>query len=254
MAQTPAPAPIRVGTAGWPLPATERGHFPPGASLLERYAQVFNAVEINSSFYRAHRPETYRRWAAAVPDGFAFSAKLPREITHRRKLAGCEDLITAFAAETSALGDKLKAVLVQLPPSLRFERDVASVFFSSLKARVAAALLCEPRHPTWFTPEAGELLRACDVARVAADPAVVPEAGSPGGAHHTAYLRLHGSPRMYHSPYDGASLEAYARDLLSLRGVAEGIWCIFDNTAEFHATPNARLFKTILDNAAVKPC
>lgn len=246
-------APIRVGTAGWPLPAAEREHFPPGASLLERYGQLFNAVEINSSFYRPHRPDTYRRWAAAVPSDFAFSAKLPREMTHHRKLAGCDDLITAFAAEAGALGDKLKAVLAQLPPSLRFERDVASQFFHSVTARMPAPLLCEPRHPSWFTPEADELLMNCNVARVAADPAVVPAARSPGGARHTVYLRLHGSPRMYYSPYDAASLDAYAKDLLSRRGTAENIWCIFDNTAEFHATPNARLFKTILDNAAVKP-
>lgn len=243
--------PIRIGTAGWPLPESERRHFPPGASLLERYAKVFNAVEINSSFYRSHRPDTYRRWADSVPEGFAFSAKLPREITHVRKLRDCDAPAVAFAVETAALGQKLKAVLIQLPPSLRFEAPIAEGFFLMLSQSMSAPLVCEPRHASWFSKQADDLLFRLGIARVAADPAPAPGAAVPGGAPHTAYLRLHGSPRMYYSNYDKARLLEYASQLAACRGLAKSVWCIFDNTAAFHATPNARDLMRLLDNAAV---
>ena len=245
------PNPIRIGTAGWPLPEGTRRHFPPGASLLERYAKVFNAVEINSSFYRSHRPDTYRRWADSVPEEFAFSAKLPREITHVRKLKDCDALTAAFAAETGALGPKLKAVLVQLPPSLRFEPLIAEEFFLMLSQHLSASLLCEPRHASWFTERAEGMLSRLGIARVAADPAPVSGAEAPGGASHTAYIRLHGSPRMYYSNYDEVQLLDYAGRLAACRSLARNVWCIFDNTAAFHATPNALNLMRLLDNAPV---
>jgi uncharacterized protein YecE (DUF72 family) len=76
---------IYVGVAGWSISKEHAARFPVEGSHLERYAQVFNAVEINSSFYRPHRPQTYAPWAASVPDGFRFAVKMPREITHRRR-------------------------------------------------------------------------------------------------------------------------------------------------------------------------
>ena len=78
---------IWVGTAAWNLPQAHRDAFPARGSQLERYAGRFPAVEINSSFYRPHRPATYERWAASVPDEFRFAVKMPREITHKRRLA-----------------------------------------------------------------------------------------------------------------------------------------------------------------------
>lgn len=75
---------IRLGTAGWAIPRRFADTFPAVGSALERYAAIFLAVEINSTFYRLHKPETYARWASAVPDGFRFAAKLPKVITHER--------------------------------------------------------------------------------------------------------------------------------------------------------------------------
>jgi uncharacterized protein YecE (DUF72 family) len=197
-------------------------------SLLQRYAAVLPAVEINSSFYRSHRPATYARWAAAVPDGFRFGVKLPRSITHDGRLAEPRALLETFLAEIGALGERLGVLLVQLPPSLRFDRQVAAGFFDLLRERHAGLVACEPRHASWFTEEADALLRGREIARVAADPAVVPEAGVPGGWPGFAYWRLHGSPRMYYSAYPPAELE---RLVGAIRRVAGEAWCIFDNTA-----------------------
>jgi uncharacterized protein YecE (DUF72 family) len=231
--------PQLIGTAGWSVPAQYAGGFPAEGSHLERYAQRLDAVEINSSFYRPHQRKTYERWAASVPEHFRFAVKVPKAITHERKLVDCADLLDRFVTEAGGLSDKLGVLLVQLPPSLGFDARDASRFFADLRQRVDVGLACEPRHASWFTAAADALLAKHKVARVAADPARVPEAGAPGGWQGLAYYRWHGSPRIYYSDYDAAALAAlrYRLDAASDRGIPA--WCIFDNTAAFAALGNA---------------
>ena len=107
---------IRVGCAGWGVPKEHAERFPEAGSHLERYARRFPAVEINSSFYCPHRPATYARWAASVPPGFRFAVKVPREITHLRRLADPEEPLHRFLAECGALEEALGPLLVQIPP------------------------------------------------------------------------------------------------------------------------------------------
>ena len=228
----------RIGCAGWALDKAVQPLFPEAGTHLERYAARFPCVEINSSFYRPHRPGTYRRWADSVPAGFRFSAKVPREITHIRRLRGFEEPLDRFLSETASLGEKLGPLLIQLPPSLRFEAVVAGPFLEGFRARCGGHLALEPRHASWFAPAAEGMLREARIARVAADPAVVPEAARPGGWPGLVYRRLHGSPKIYYSAYGPERLEAYARALADEGGAAEG-WCIFDNTAAGHAIPEA---------------
>jgi uncharacterized protein YecE (DUF72 family) len=230
---------VLVGCAGWTLPAPVLAAFPAEGSHLERYAARFPAVEINSSFHRSHRPATYARWRDSVPPGFRFCAKLPRTITHERRLVGADDALAAFLAEAGALGDRLACLLVQLPPSLAFDAAVADRFFAALRAASTASVVCEPRHPTWFTAEAGALLERWRVARVAADPARVPEAAEPGGWRGMVYYRLHGSPRTYYSSYDDAYLDALAPRLADEAAAGRETWCIFDNTAAGAAARDA---------------
>lgn len=223
----------RIGCAGWSIDRESAPRFPAGDSHLERYAQVLNAAEINSSFYRPHQPQTYARWAASVPAGFRFSVKLPRTITHDARLVGVDALLARFAGETQGLGDKLGCVLVQLPPSLALDRAVAQRFFSALTARFACMLACEARHGSWFGDDATALLRAHGVTRVIADP----PARQPGPYVATGgavYARLHGSPRMYYSSYDDAYLDSVAAYI-----AGKDAWIIFDNTASGAALPNA---------------
>lgn len=188
-----------VGCAGWSIPKPAQPDFPAGGSHLERYAQRLPAVEINSSFYRPHRPATYARWAESVPADFRFAVKVPKTITHEAKLVATEGVLERFLAEVGGLGAKLGVLLVQLPPSLRFDAVVAGGFFDLLRECRTGACACEPRHPSWFAPEADALLRRRQIARVAADPASVPAAALPGGWEGLAYYRLHGSPKIYYS-------------------------------------------------------
>ncbi|HEX8311929.1 MAG TPA: DUF72 domain-containing protein [Chthoniobacteraceae bacterium] len=237
---TPAPDDqALIGTAGWSLPKAEHGHFPGTGSHLERYAAVFHAVEINSSFHRSHKRAIWARWRDAVPDRFRFSVKMPKTITHTARLEGAEALVATFLEEASNLGSKLACILVQLPPSLGFDPDVAARFFRQLRDRTSVAVACEPRHASWFAEEANALLASAGIARVAADPARVPGAAEPGGSRSFSYFRLHGSPRIYYSAYSDEFVAQLARRVAAEQRENRTAWCIFDNTTLGAATRNA---------------
>ena len=230
---------IRIGTAGWSLPKAHRSGFGAGASNLARYATRLNAVEINSSFYRPHRAATYARWADTVPEDFRFAVKIPKAITHAQRLADADALLAQFLSEAGALGDKLGPLLVQLPPSLKFDAKIAGAFFGGLRAQFGGAVVCEPRHASWFTKSADALLRKKRVAVAAADPARVPEAAQPRGDSGIAYFRWHGSPRMYYSNYEPKQLAGLAVQVRKARKSGAEVWCMFDNTTLGAATANA---------------
>jgi uncharacterized protein YecE (DUF72 family) len=232
------PGNVRVGCAGWSVPKEHGDRFPEEGTHLARYAARFPAVEINSSFYKPHRPTTYARWASSAPAEFRFSVKVPKVATHERRLIDAGDILDSFLAEATQLGDKLGPLLVQLPPSLKFSADIAERFFAALRARFDGDVALEPRHASWFEPEAEQLVTTHRVARVAADPAVVPAAAEPGGWDGLVYYRLHGSPKVYYSAYPDQYLDSLAKTLVKAAKSAD-VWCIFDNTAAFAATGDA---------------
>ncbi len=251
---------MRLGTAGWAIPAAERARFPDAATLLARYAGVFSCVEINSSFYRPHRPTTYARWARSVPAGFRFALKVPREITHRRRLVGCAEPLGRFLDESAPLEEKRGVLLVQLPPSFAYDAPVAEGFFGLLRARYDGAIACEPRHASWFEPAPDALLRGFRVARVAADPAVVPAAALAGGWERLRYVRLHGAPHVYWSAYGADAVALVARavgveaappDCGLPFGEAAPLWVIFDNTAQGAATADALALQDLVSGNGV---
>ena len=228
---------FRIGTASWTIPTVLKPLFPDGPSHLARYARSFNAVEINSSFHRPHQARTYARWAATAEEDFRFSVKLPRAVTHEGRLLRADAELDVFLDAVAALGSRLGPLLMQLPPGLAYDPPVAERFLRRLRGRHAGPVVCEPRHAGWFSPGAEALLTGMDIARAAADPAPVPAAAIPGGAMGLAYVRLHGTPRMYHSSYAPPRLAGLAR---RLRGIASPeVWCVFDNTAAGAATANA---------------
>ena len=228
-----------VGCAGWNLPRSAQPQFPTDGSHLQRYSALFPAVEINSSFYRPHRTATYVRWANSVPSSFRFSVKVPKAITHGLRLHSAAGLLDEFLAQVMGLNDRLGCLLVQLPPSLNFESATATGFFAAMRSRSAVPVACEPRHASWFAPEADDLLQRFEIARVAADPAIVSAAAVPGGWPEFVYFRLHGSPKVYYSEYSSDHLDGIASRLRSATAAQRTAWCIFDNTALGAATQNA---------------
>lgn len=241
-----SPQGVRVGTAGWGIPRAVADAFPGEGTHLARFARVLHCAEINTSFYRSHRREVYARWAAQTPCGFRFAVKLPRTITHHQHLQGTRDLLTQFLAEVSGLGDRLGVLLVQLPPSLEFDARAVRTFFALLSRLHAGAVVCEPRHVSWFESASDRLLADLRVGRVATDPALCTQAAVPGGwlgpsgdgASAVVYYRWHGSPRTYYSAYTDAWLRDRA-SVLKQRQHLSCIWCIFDNTAAGSAASNA---------------
>jgi uncharacterized protein YecE (DUF72 family) len=241
---------IRLGVAGWSLPRDVQAQFPADGSHLRRYAQVFGCSEINSSFHKPHKAAVYERWAAQVPADFRFIAKLPKAITHERKLADSGPLLDEFFAQAGGLGGKLAGVLVQLPPKLAFDEPLAREFFDQLRSRWGGLVACEPRHASWFEPQADAFLAQRGVPRVLADPVRHDPGRWPGGAQGTVYLRLHGSPRMYYSSYEAPVIEALARRIALAAGEGRDVWCLFDNTASGAAVRDALALGTALARAA----
>lgn len=239
---------IRIGTAGWAIPAGVRDQFPLEGDGLERYAARLRAVEINSTFYRRHRISTLERWAAATPADFRFAVKAPRDITHRRKLENCEDLLSELAADLRGLGDRLGPVLFQTPPSLAFDEKRAGSFLDVCQSLLTTVVVLEPRHASWFTPAVDRWLASRQVARVATDPEPAPGAGQPGGSAIQVYFRLHGSPDMYRSAYGRDRLKTILRSIEAAGAVKAEPWVIFDNTASGAAAADALLFREMAEH------
>lgn len=237
---------LLIGTAGWAIPASLADDFPGDGPHLERYARVMNAAEINSSFHRPHRRSTYERWSSAVPADFAFSVKLPKAISHQKRCVDCADELQQFLDESAGLGDKRRLLLLQLPPSFEFEEQRMDRFFALCRRAQAPPIVCEPRHASWFTSEANELLEAWGIARAGADPARVPGSQTPGGWTGMSYFRMHGSPRVYYSSYPAESLDRLAAAMLTAPNEA---WCIFDNTASGAAAGDALALRSRLQTS-----
>ncbi len=173
--QTPSPSVPRAGAC----PRPTRRDFQRRAATWSGTHSAFPAVEINSSFYRPHRVTTYAKWAAAVPDGFRFAVKVPRSVTHERRLIGADEPLARFLGEVAGLGTRLGPLLLQLPPSLAFDSPSAASFLTEFRRRFPGDIVCEPRHATWFTQDVDRLLVGLAIARVAADPAPVRNAAVP---------------------------------------------------------------------------
>ena len=243
------PRRVFVGTAGWSIPRATAHRFAEDGTHLERYGRVFAGAEINSSFHRPHSAATYRKWADSTPAAFQFAVKVPRTITHDQKLRRVRQPFERFLAETSGLRKKRGPLLVQLPPSQAFEPRVARRFFDLVRSRHAGAIVCEPRHETWFSEGADTLLVRYRIGRVAADPAPAPGADIPGGWSGIVYYRLHGTPRKYWSRYEASFI---ARLADAIRAVPAGVdaWCVFDNTASGAALENASELRAELDSGS----
>lgn len=244
---------VRIGCAGWSILSRHKPLFESGESVLAAYATRFDCVEINSSFYRPHQPTTYARWAASVPRQFRFSVKLPKLVTHELRLQGAGKPLDAFRSQVEGLGSRLGGILVQLPPSLALEPRSATRFFGMMRRRFPdTRIACEPRHASWFLPEADALWARHDISRVGADPPPVDGADRPAGSTRWRYWRLHGAPRMYYSDYGDSALAALVAQIRSPgggRARSGECWVMFDNTAHGHATSDALRLRSMLAQA-----
>lgn len=228
-----------VGCSRWQIPKPFLSGFPPTGTHLQRYAARFNAVEITSAFHQSHEKQTYAKWARSVPHNFRFVVKVPQHITHEQGLRDVATPLRKFVEEVSGLGHNLGALLLQLPPDLPLRFTVVHQFLTVLREVFVGNVVCEPRHRSWFSPEAEELMLEYRIARAAVDPAINEQASIPGGWDGLAYYRLHGSPERYVSPYSKAWLKAVADALNFNSEAGKMAYCIFNNVAADAAIVNA---------------
>jgi uncharacterized protein YecE (DUF72 family) len=246
----------RVGTAAWSIPKEFSGVFSGKGQHLERYARCLKVTEINSSFYREHKPATYSKWARMVPEDFRFSVKLSKVFTHERRLEDTEGLAEVLKGVLE-LGPKLGALLIQLPPSLKFDHRIAARFFRGLRRVYSGNIAFEPRHASWVTDPALKLLQDQKVSKVVADPERCEpelcemEEGFTRIAETAgfAYYRLHGSPVIYRSKYGTRALKNWAKRMRA--ETAQDVWCILDNTALGYATGDALELQKMLSERGV---
>lgn len=232
--------PWSIGLAGWSEAVSKhRAYFPAEGTGLTRYSATFDLVEVNASFYRAVRAQTFASWAEQTPAHFRFSVKLNRAITHAARLSANAALEQALEPMMS-LGDKLIAVLVQLPPTLGHDRERDAGFLARLRGLYDGMVAWEPRHPSWDEPQAQALLAEYRITPVLT---AIPGPDTPRGALG-AYVRLHGSPRRYYSAYSSGDLAALAAWLVEATDPAV---VVFDNTASSAGVRNALELRELLD-------
>ena len=150
-----------AGTSGYSYKEWKGLFYPSDISngaMLAFYAERLSTVEINNTFYRMPKRNVVQSWGDAVPDHFRFSIKASRRITHQMRLKECEESVGILAKQLEVLGDKLGAVLFQLPPFLRFEAERLTAFLAIVPKALPIAL--EFRHASWFNAETYEALHA----------------------------------------------------------------------------------------------
>lgn len=231
---------IKVGTSGWSYHHWRGVFYPPEVPQrlwLSYYAERFDTVEVNATFYRLQRPETFARWAAEVPDGFSFGLKLSRYITHIRRLSDVADPVATFLESLAPLGDRLGPILVQLPDRFAPDLEALDRFLGLWPADVRLAV--EPRDRRWMTDEVTSVLDRYGAALVGSD---YPDAETePAGAFR--YVRRHGYSARYGGSYPEGELRRLAGLLVGYRGDA---YCYFNNDADGAAPADAaRLVRLI---------
>jgi uncharacterized protein YecE (DUF72 family) len=234
---------IHIGTSGWIYNHWAEVFYPrdcPKAKWLEFYATHFRTVELNASFYRLPKPQTFENWRKRTPDDFLWAVKASRYITHIKRLKEPAESLERLYHSVEALEEKLGPILFQLPPSLSFHEEVFGRFCQHLKKDRVHAL--EVRHPSWEHQKAIDLIREHNLALCVSDAA----GRYPYLEENTAsfaYIRLHGSQQLYASEYSEAELQAYAR---KIRDWAKDTYLYFDNDYHGYAVKNARRMNEIL--------
>jgi uncharacterized protein YecE (DUF72 family) len=233
---------IYIGTSGWIYDHWAELFYPQGCPKgrwLEFYAEHFDTVELNASFYRLPRPQTFENWRKRTPDNFLWAVKASRYITHVKRLREAAEPLDRLHSSVEALEEKLGPILVQLPPNLVFDEGVFYEFCQHLKKDRLYAL--EVRHPSWAHQKAIDMLRDHNIALCVSDTA----GRYPYIEEDTAafsYIRLHGSQKLYASEYSEVELQAYAR---KIRDLAKDTYLYFDNDYHGYAVKNARRMKGI---------
>jgi uncharacterized protein YecE (DUF72 family) len=234
-----------IGTSGYNYPEWRGSFYPekfPTAKMLAFYAERFNTVEVNYTFYRIPTPALLDGWARGTPDGFTFTLKAPRRITHDSKLQRVEDLTQTFCRTAATLGDKLGVLLFQLPPTMKRDDEVLAGFADTLPDGTRAAF--EFRHESWHDPAVFELLRRRNLALCIADSEKMSTPVVPTADY--AYFRLRDEG------YRPADIAEWGRTISGLGGIGDA-YVYFKHEEQGKGPEFAHLLRKALESGNAPP-
>jgi uncharacterized protein YecE (DUF72 family) len=236
---------IHIGTSGWHYKHWRGVFYPekmPASKWLDYYAQHFDTVELNSTFYRLPLETGLETWRESTPAKFRFAAKGSRFLTHMKKLKDPAPGVEKFFERVDRLGRKLGPIVFQLPPWWEVNLERLEGFLEALPPRHKYAF--ELRNPTWHTPEVYRILR-----RHRAVFCIFEIAGFRSGLELTAnwtYIRLHGPGGAYQGSYPDAILRQWAERIRAWQQDLRSVYVYFDNDEAGYAVQNAQGLSVLL--------
>ncbi len=238
---------VRVGCSGWVYPHWRERLYPKGLpqrQWLPYYAEHFDTVEINNTFYRLPKPSAVQGWLEQSPPGFIFAVKASRYLTHVKRLKTLDPYIERFYEPLGPLteSEKFGPLLWQFPAN--FHRNVERLS-NALRALPRGRHAFEFRHESWFTDEVYDLLRRHGAALVIGDESTRWVSTPHVRTADWTYIRLHHGSRGRHGNYSRREIETWARRISQWRRNTE-IHMYFNNDWEGYALRNARLLKDLL--------
>jgi uncharacterized protein YecE (DUF72 family) len=242
---TDARGQIHVGCSGWVYKHWRGIFYPEGLPQkrwFERYAEEFDTVEINASFYRVPLPSTFDAWRQKAPDGFRYAVKVNRFITHLKKLAGVDEALNEFVGLARRLEQTLGPLLYQLPPSLKLDLDRLENFLKIVPKNLSNVF--EFRNTSWYVPETYALLDRYGASFCVHDmPGSKTERIAVGPI---AYVRFHGGEGKYWGRYSDEGLLSWTDWILEQSRLGRDVWCYFNNDVHGHAIEDARTLKSMI--------
>ena len=240
------PHPIHIGTSGWNYDIFLERLYPKGTPqkrFLEAYATRLKTVELNASFYRSFKEKVWEGWYSRTPPDFLWAVKAPRFFTHIRRLKIEKESMERFWKDVTPLREKHAATLFQLPPNLKYERELLEGFLALLPSRKRIAL--EARHQSWHEKEVWDILIKRNIAWVISDTS----GRYPMSMVNTAdfsYIRLHGTNGLYQGAYGGAGIREWLKRIEEW-GLETFVY--FDNTDDGNAATDAVLMQEMAKKA-----
>ena len=238
------PGSVRIGTSGFYYEHWRGAFYPeklPKSRFFAYYAEHFDTVELNATFYHLPKAKTIEHWKNLAPEGFLFALKAYRGITHYTRLKDPKECYR-FLHLVKPLRPHLGPILLQLPPSLHKDTDLLASFFHTLPRGYRCAV--EFRHESWYSDEIYELLRRYEVAMCLHDfakkrtPLVT--------TADFVYIRFHGTNGRYAGSYDDATLQKWAAKIEEFRTKGLAIYCYFNNDFEGAAVRDAMRLRSLL--------
>ena len=244
---------IYIGTSGWAYSHWRKIFYPsnlPYGERLNFYSQHFLTTEVNSSFYHLPQEKTLTKWYISTPEGFIFSVKAPRHITHLKKLCDVEEVWNNFTKRIELLKDKLGPILLQFPPSFKKDRENMEKIINFLRGKESYKFALEFRDKSWFDEEVYNLMKELKAAWVIADSSRYPK--SKVVTADFAYIRMHGPKALFSSCYSEKELEELAKDIEEYLKNCNEIYVYFNNDVNGCAIQNAKTLIKLTEHLLLK--